>query len=153
MPKSAIGKITEDKAIKIVDPLPDNIPWAPPGASMVVSTPKEVNELMAGVPKGKLVTTDTLRDALAKRHCTTICCPMSTGIFVNIAAKASEEMKALGLKDRTPWWRTLKADGTLNPKAPGGEAAHRAYLEAEGFTVVNKGRSKKLMVEGWEELL
>ena len=42
----------------------------------------------------------------------------------------------------TPYWRTLKAGGELNPKYPGGIEAQRQKLEAEGHTVLQKGREK-----------
>ncbi|HML47459.1 MAG TPA: MGMT family protein, partial [Clostridia bacterium] len=45
--------------------------------------------------------------------------------------------------DPTPYWRTLKAEGELNPKYPGGVEAQRAKLEAEGHTVVRRGRSRE----------
>lgn len=35
----------------------------------------------------------------------------------------------------------IKSNGTLNPKMPGGLAEHRKRLEAEGFTVVKKGKA------------
>ena len=149
--KTAIDKISEDKEIKIVDMLPEGITWAPAGSSMVVSTPKEVHALMAGVPTGKLITTNTLREKLANKYNTDITCPMSTGIFVNIASAASEEMKALGIDDRIPWWRTLKNDGSLNPKAPCGPEAQMAYLKKEGHSFTQRG--KKIRVENYENYL
>ncbi len=48
----------------------------------------------------------------------------------------------------TPWWRTLKTGGELNPKFPGGPDRQRALLEAEGHTIVQRGR--KLFVENLE---
>jgi len=40
----------------------------------------------------------------------------------------------------TPYWRTLKAGGELNPKFPGGLAVLRSRLQAEGHTVVARGQ-------------
>jgi len=36
------------------------------GATMLVASPREYNELMKDVPKGKILTTDTMRTHLAK---------------------------------------------------------------------------------------
>jgi len=44
------------------------------------------------------------------------------------------------MKDITPYWRTLKTGGFLNPKYPGGIMNHKKLLEEEGHTVVQKGR-------------
>ena len=126
--------------------------WGPPGASMIISTPAEVDELVATIPKGRLATVNTLRDALAKRHKATIACPITTGIFLGITARAAAEMEMMGAKRVTPWWRVLKSEGKLNDKMPGGIVEHRKRLEAEGFTIVRKGKTT-LLVEDYESRL
>lgn len=42
--------------------------------------------------------------------------------------------------DEMPYWRTLKANGELNGKNPGGMKAQKEKLEAEGHTIIQKGR-------------
>lgn len=108
--------------------------------TMVVPAPIEVKELMDKVPKGKLTSINELRDALAKKHGTDFACPITTGIFAWIAANAAEEAAAAGAKRITPYWRTLKSGGELNPKYPGGIEALRAKLKSEGHSVVQKGK-------------
>ena len=44
-------------------------------------------------------------------------------------------------RDKTPYWRTLKANGELNAKYPGGVEAQKEMLEKEGHTVIQKGRT------------
>ncbi len=114
----------------------------------VIPAPLEVNALMRRVPKGRLVTIDELRKALASRHGATIACPITTGIFAWISAHAAEESKADGAKKTTPYWRTLKAKGELNPKYPGGVVALKRKLAAEGHTVLQKGR--RFLVKDFE---
>jgi alkylated DNA nucleotide flippase Atl1 len=116
---------------------------------MVISTPAEIGEVVARIRKGRLATVNTIRDELAKRHGTDIACPITTGIFLNIVAKAAAEREMMGAGRVTPWWRVIKSDGTLNPKMPGGLTEHRKRLAAEGFKIVKKGKSK-LMVDGFE---
>lgn len=115
----------------------------------VVPAPMEVKELMDQVPKGKLTSINELRGALAKKHGATIGCPITTGIFAWIAANAAEESAAAGAKRTTPYWRTLKAGGEINPKYPGGIEAIRKHLEAEGHKVMQKG--KRFFVENFEQ--
>ena len=56
--------------------------------------------------------------------------------------------------DETPYWRTLKANGELNPKYPGGVQAQRQKLEAEGHTIVARGRTNiRYFVQGYENKL
>lgn len=108
--------------------------------TMVIPAPIEVDELMRKVPKGKLTSINVLRTELAKKHGVTMACPITTGIFAWIAAHAAEEAAADGEKKITPYWRTLKTGGELNPKYPGGIAALKKKLKAEGHAVVQKGK-------------
>lgn len=119
--------------------------------TFVIPAPIEVDELMRRVPKGKLATIDELRRALARRHGATTACPITTGIFSWIAAHAAVEAAAEGVKDATPYWRTLKSKGELNPKYPGGIAELRRKLSSEGHNVIQKG--KRFFVEDFETRL
>ena len=106
---------------------------------------------MRRVLEGKLTTINEIRVALAKKHGATIGCPITTGIFAWIAANAAEEQRQKGEKDITPYWRTLKTGGVINPKYPSGVEAQRKLLEKEGHKVVQKGR--KYIVTDYEKLL
>jgi hypothetical protein len=131
--------------------LPDRPMPAWGEGTCVVPTPLEVDALMKKVTKGKLVTTNDLRAALAKKHGAGFACPITTGIFALIAAHAAEEEAGQGKKRITPYWRTLKAGGEVNPKFPGGVAALTKLLKAEGHRVIRKG--KRHVVEGYERKL
>lgn len=121
--------------------------------TFVIPAPKEVDEIMKKVPKGKLITINKIRKILAKKHGATIGCPITTGIFAWIAANAAQEDAAEGRKQITPYWRTLKTGGELNPKYPGGIENLKRKLESEGHKVVSKGRSKKYVVADYEKSL
>lgn len=107
--------------------------------TMVIAAPKEVDAIMKKVPRGKVITINGIRALLARKHHTSIACPLTTGIFAWIAAHAAHEAAAAGRRRVTPYWRTLKADGRLNDKYPGGTAASKTRLEAEGHQVVKRG--------------
>jgi hypothetical protein len=123
--------------------------WGAEEGTFVIPAPIDVKGLMDKVPRGKLITISEMRQALAKKHGTTICCPITTGIFAWIAANAAEEAAAAGARQITPYWRTLKAGGELNPKYPGGIAALQKKLEAEGHKILQKG--KRYFVVGYEQ--
>ena len=106
---------------------------------------------MKRVPKGKLMTINQIREALASRHGATIACPIVTGISARMVAGAAGDEEDAGRKRVTPYWRTLKSGGELNEKYPGGCDAQRERLEAEGHTVVAKG--KRLVVADYERRL
>jgi hypothetical protein len=106
----------------------------------VIPAPVEVDAAMKKIRSGKLTTIDALRKALARKHGTTIACPITTGIFAWIAAHAAAEAEVEGARRITPYWRTLKSGGELNAKYPGGIAALRKRLNAEGHKVVKRGK-------------
>ena len=114
--------------------------------TMVIAAPVEYDQLMKKVPKGKLTTIDRMLAYMARKYNAGCACPMTAGIFVNIAAHASEER---GGKSETPWWRTLKKDGQLSEKFPDGIEGHKTRLEAEGHTIVQKG--KRYFVDNYEK--
>lgn len=111
----------------------------------VIPSPLEVDELMRKVPKGKLTTINDMRSLLARRHQATMACPITTGIFSWLAAHRAEEARARGKSGITPYWRTLKSGGEVNPKYPGGLPAQRMFLEAEGHRLVQKGKKAKVV--------
>lgn len=56
--------------------------------------------------------------------------------------------------DETPYWRTLKANGELNAKYPGGIEAQKEKLEEEGFTIIQKGRKNvRYYVKDYEDAI
>lgn len=121
------------------------------GDKVVLANPSEVIELMRKVPEGRLLTLTEICKTLAKKHGVAACCSLTTGIFIMTAANAAEEAVKEGKKLALPYWRTLKADGSLNEKYPGGAASQKRLLEREGFTVQKKG--KKFTVNNYDKYL
>ena len=113
--------------------------------TIVIPAPIEVDGVMRKIPKGKLTTINDIREYLAKKHGATIGCPITTGIFANIAAHAAEEDELEGKKRITPYWRTLKKGGEINEKYPGGTEEQIKKLETEGFSVIVKGKKAKVV--------
>ena len=118
---------------------------------MVIPAPIEVDALMKQVPKGRLVTINELRAALAVKHKASFACPLTTGIFSWIAANAAAEAAAEGAKRITPYWRTLKTGGEINPKYPGGIAGLGKLLRKEGHKLRQRG--KRCFVADYQQAL
>jgi len=109
--------------------------------TMLVPSPHAVEALIRSVRKGSLVTVSRLREILAGKYATDVACPLTTGIFVRIAAEAAEEDLRAGKAKVTPYWRVVKDDGSLNPRLPGGVERQAERLRAEGHRIVpGKGR-------------
>ena len=120
------------------------------GDRMYFAPPMDYDAAMRRVPYGKLTTVGDIRAWFAEQSGADFTEPITAGIFVSIAAWASYQRG----EDETPWWRTLKANGELNPKYPGGAEAQKEKLEAEGHTVIRKGRTKiNYVVKDYEESL
>jgi alkylated DNA nucleotide flippase Atl1 len=121
------------------------------GDEVVLANPSEVVGIMRQIPEGKLTTIVEICLKLARHHNTKACCSLTTGIFIMTAANAVEEARREGKLLDIPYWRTLKADGYLNPKYPGGQEAHKELLEQEGYRVAQKG--KKYLVPDFQKYL
>ncbi len=134
MPKFKI--ITDEKSIKKYG-----------GERMYFAPPIDYDRIMKKVPLGKVITVGQIRDSFAKANNADFTDPITAGIFVSIVAWASNQRSS----EKTPYWRTLKADGELNPKYPGGIEAQKEKLEAEGHIVVQRGRSNiRYYVQNYE---
>lgn len=107
------------------------------GNRMYFAPPIEYDKVMKKVPVGKVITVGKIREYFAKLSGADFTEPITAGIFVSIAAWASHQR----MEDKTPFWRTLKANGELNEKYPGGVEAQKQKLEEEGHTVISKGRT------------
>ncbi len=104
--------------------------------TMLIAEPMQYHTIIEKLPTGKIITTDILRAHLAKRAGAGVTCPLTAGIFVNICAHAAIERGDTAF----PWWRVLKAKGELNEKYPEGIDGQKLRLEADGFTVEQKGK-------------
>jgi alkylated DNA nucleotide flippase Atl1 len=120
---------------------------------MLIPSPLLVDAVVRKIPKGKLATVNIIREYLANKFNADITCPLTTGIFLNIAANAAEEDKAKGKTKISPWWRVLKEGGKLNPKFPGGVEQQAAYLNKEGFKIITGKSKDKLFVKDYEKNL
>jgi len=149
--KSWSEKLMDSKDLPRVEKITPKMSKTWGSGTVVIPAPVEVDEMMRTVPRGRLVTMNEIRSALARRHNATIGCPLTTGLFASIAAHAAEERRREGRKDITPYWRTLKSDGVINEKYPGGARLQKKLLESEGLAVVRKG--KKHVVADYERFL
>ena len=120
------------------------------GDRMYFAPPIDYDRVMRQVPCGKVITVGEIRDYFARLSGADFTEPITAGIFVSIAAWASFQR----MDDETPYWRTLKANGELNAKYPGGCEAQKEKLEAEGHTVIQKGRKNiRYFVKDYENVL
>lgn len=137
MPK--IVEITDEKSIEKYG-----------GRRMYFAPPLAYDEIMRRVSKGKVITVGDIRAYFAAQNNADFTDPITAGIFCSIAAWASFQRA----EDKTPYWRTLKVNGELNPKYPGGVEEQKKLLESEGHTIIKKGRTNiRYYVKDYEKYL
>lgn len=120
------------------------------GNKMYFAPPIDYDRVMKLVPYGKVITVGKIREHFAKESGADFTEPITAGIFTSIAAWASYQRTG----NETPYWRTLKANGELNPKYPGGIEVQKNKLELEGHTIIQKGRKNiKYYVKDYEKRL
>ena len=120
------------------------------GCKMYFAPPIDYERVMKKVPYGKIITVGMLREYFAELSGADFTEPITAAIFVSIVPWASYQSS----DDETPYWRTLKANGELNAKYPGGIEAQKEKLEEEGFTVIQKGRKNvRYYVKDYENAL
>jgi alkylated DNA nucleotide flippase Atl1 len=150
--KSWREKLEKEMSEKLVE-VPEK--WARQigHGKMLVPTPLLVDNVIRKIPRGKLATVNTIRDYLADNYRADMTCPLTTGIFLNIAAHAAEEDKLKGISRITPYWRVLKEGGRLNSKFPGGVKQQATYLKQEGLDIIAGQNHEKLFVKDFEKKL
>lgn len=116
-------------------PIPPKMERLYGSGKMLIPSPLEVETYMRAIPKGSVATISRMRADLAEKHSADVTCPLTSGIFIRIAAEAAEEDARLGTARITPYWRMVKDDGSLNPKLPGGVEAQAAKLRKEGHRI------------------
>ncbi|TCL58072.1 alkylated DNA nucleotide flippase Atl1 [Kineothrix alysoides] len=120
------------------------------GNTMYFAPPIDYDKIMKSVPRGKVITISQIRAYFAKLNGADFTEPITAGVFVSIAAWASYQRSA----NETPYWRTLKANGELNSKYPGGIETQKERLEEEGHSIIQKGRKNiKYYVKDYEDAL
>lgn len=137
MPK--IVEITDEKSIEKYG-----------GRRMYFAPPLDYDTIMRQIPEGKVITVGDIREYFAAQNDADFTDPITAGIFCSIAAWASFQRS----DDKTPYWRTLKANGELNTKYPGGVEEQKRLLEAEGHAIIKKGRTNiRYYVKDYENFL
>jgi len=144
--KSSREKLEREGLPKVVDD--------PRGRGrLLIPHPLDVDALVRRVQRGKIATVDQIRERLAKDSGADLTCPLTTGIFLRIAAEAAEEDASRGESEITPYWRVIKGDGSLNEKLPGGVDAQAARLGEEGHRIEPGKATKPPRVADFERSL
>jgi len=102
---------------------------------MLISSPLEMRDFVASIPKGKSMTTLELRKKLAKKHGAEDTCPLTTGIFLRIVAEAALDELEEGkpVEKLTPFWRAVSPKDKIAKKIRCGPEEIARLRESEGI--------------------
>jgi hypothetical protein len=105
------------------------------GQMMLIPTPKLVDAYIRQVPKGTQVDTETIRKDLAAEYHAEVTCPLTTGIFIHIAAEAAYEEYEKGkpLNKITPFWRVINEKSPAAKKLTFGTKFLKEQRKKEGI--------------------
>lgn len=109
-----------------------------PAGRMLISSPLEITQLIRSLAPGETLTVSELRQRLALRHSADYACPLTTGIFLRIAAEAADEESKHPAAAITPWWRVVKDNGRMLERMPGGPDFQAHKLTQEGHLLVQR---------------
>jgi hypothetical protein len=76
---------------------------------MLIPTPKIIDAFIRDIPAGQQINIPTIRKDLAAKYGAEMTCPVTTGIFVRIAAEAAYEefQQGMPIEKITPFWRVI----------------------------------------------
>lgn len=105
------------------------------GQMMLIPTPGIVDAYIRQIPKGRQVDPNTIRIDLASEYHAEVTCPLTTGIFIRIAAEAAYEefQKGKPLSKITPFWRVLSEKSPAAKKLTFGTTFLKDQRKKEGI--------------------
>ena len=119
MAQTATDRLNKAKSPKVVV-LEKDFAGIRAGSTMFVATPKIVDECVNKIPAGRFITMPELRADLAIEYDCNATCPVSTAIFLRVAAEAALEKLATGaeVRDITPFWRVVAPGDKIGSRLP-----------------------------------
>ena len=120
--KSWLDKLNEKREPKIKK-IEIDFADIPAGSTMLIATPKLIDQYIQEIEFGNRTDTKTLRKDLAIEHNADYTCPVTTGIFLRIVAEANYEKLQRGnfIEEITPFWRVIEPNSTLAKKLTFGQ--------------------------------
>ena len=107
----------------------------PPGARMLIASPRAVQDFVSKIPKGCSMTIPELRTTMAAAYDADTTCPLTTGIFLRIVAECALEEMAAGRapSEVTPFWRAIDEKSGVAKKLSCGRERLVELRKAEGL--------------------
>lgn len=106
-----------------------------PGQIMLIPTPKLIDAYIRQIPRGQQADVSTIRKDLAAEFHAEVTCPLTTGIFIRIAAEAAWEQyqKGTPVNKITPFWRVIDEHSATAKKLTFGTRFLKEQRKKEGL--------------------
>lgn len=132
--KTWLQKFNSDKP-HVVKTIDKKFADMPAGTTMFIATPKIVDEYVNHIPRGVSVDIPTLRKDLAAEYDAEKTCPVTTSIFLRVAAEVAYEQYQAGkdLESITPFWRVITPKMPIAKKLTCGVAFIEKMRAEEGL--------------------
>jgi hypothetical protein len=90
----------------------------PAGSSMLIVTPKMVDEEVRKLPRGSIVAQTDIRKSLSKRYKSDYACPVTTGIALRVVSERAylQIISGMGDSEVAPFWRVVAPSSGLAQK-------------------------------------
>jgi hypothetical protein len=107
----------------------------PAGATMLIATPRIVDEYIQHIPRGKCSDVKTMRKDLAAAYHAEYTCPVTSGIFLRIVAEKAWEELQEGIPEEkiTPFWRMIAPESPAAKKLTFGTTFIEQKRKEEGI--------------------
>ncbi|MER8463210.1 hypothetical protein [Mesorhizobium sp. M1396] len=117
-----------------VKPTPRTMADVVEGQSMLVPTPRQVDDFIRSISEGVEVDVRALRTALAIEHGAEVTCPVTIGYHLRTVAEAANEDLEHGmtLRDVAPFWRVRDAKTPTTSKLPSARHSSPRSANAKG---------------------
>ncbi|MER8574035.1 hypothetical protein NKH19_04140 [Mesorhizobium sp. M1338] len=104
------------------------------GQSMLVPTPRQVDDFIRSIPEGVELDVRALRTALAIEHGAEVTCPVTIGYHLRRVAEAANEDLERGMtpRDVAPFWRVRDAKTPTTSKLPSARHSSPRSANAKG---------------------
>ncbi len=116
-PKTAKARLARDQQLKKVV-VEKDFAGIKAGSTMLVATPKIIDNYIRNIPKGTVRTIPAMRDDLALRYDCDVTCPVSTALFIRIVCEAAIEDIDNGKAQNNiaPFWRLLTSKDKITAR-------------------------------------
>lgn len=108
----------------------------PAGSKMLIPTPLVVDAYIRHIPSGRTSTITKMRRDLALEYGADYTCPVTSGIFLRIAAEAAFEdyKKEKSIRKITPFWRMIEPGSPTAKKLTFGQALLKQLQRKEDLS-------------------